>query len=163
MIQQPVVATANKNMQTLGEAFCKGKHQTLARLRFLLSQVEKLTDEQFDYSRYVAKYNHKDECIESGCAVGWLPAFLPAVFTHKLVGTSFTVKMKNKPNADTQRQVERFFGITKDEYGYLFAGRDLTNAGGKTILRGVKDMKNVSKASFIKRLRNILTLIEIEG
>lgn len=146
---------------SLKDMFISTKRAKIQRLTLLRDRfVENIPDAQFKYDKYVTKYDAKHGCGTICCIVGWLPEIFPTIFKWAQVGVNYVVKIRQAPNYDFHRHVQRFFGINANVYGYIFEGRELIDKEGRVLQPAVVNMRKVSKKVAVRRMNRAIELIQ---
>lgn len=89
----------------------------------LLEFLKTLNNDQFDYSQFVAIYDHKQQCGTVCCAAGWLPKVFPQEWELAFDGVRWIPAMPNfGPDQEIEDTLAHFFGMTSIEVNALFYG-----------------------------------------
>ena len=90
--------------------------------------------------------------------MGWLPAIFPTVFLWSNEATGWTVRAR-RHDFNTQRHVERFFGLSSELFASLFAGQELV-VNDRVLIPAVANMRTVSKADALSRVGRAIQLMK---
>lgn len=141
--------------------FAKTRSQKLNRLNTLRDRFDRdVPESAFRYDRYVSQYSAEKKCGTICCIAGWLPLVFPKVFKWLQVGREFIVKIHHMPTVGFPKQIQRFFGIDNNIYGYLFQGKALVNLEGRTLYPAVRNMRHFTKNAATRRIDNVIELIQ---